>query len=64
MNKHPNEAFIDLNIRSKILNLSEIARRLDMKNLYNRLHGIGNYKPLTTDELLRIEEIVKSDLNL
>lgn len=64
--KHPNEAFIDLNIRSKLINISELARRLDIppKTLHGRLHMTGKYKPLSADELIKIETIIKTDLNL
>lgn len=62
--KHPNEAFIDLNIRSKLLNLSELARRLETRptTLYNRINNIGSHKPLSTTELLNIEDIIRQDL--
>lgn len=61
---HPNERFIDLNIRSKLLNQSELARRLGMKQqaFSDRLRG--KMKPFTPAELIQIEEIVKLDLGI
>lgn len=66
MTKHPNEAFIDLNIRSKLINVSELARKMNIRptTLYNRINGIGSHKPLNPNELVQIETIIKNDLNL
>jgi hypothetical protein len=63
---HPSERFIDLNIRSKLINWSEVARRLGISPsvLYNKLHGIGRHKPLTPTELIEIENLIRDDLNL
>lgn len=62
--KHPNEDFIYLNIRSKLINISELARKLNMlpTTLYNRINGIGRHKALTPTELINIEQIIKDDL--
>ena len=64
--KHPNEAFISINIRSKLLNNAQIAEKLGIKpkNYYDKLNGRGKAKPFTAAELINIENIIKNDLNL
>lgn len=64
--KHPNEAFISLNIHSKLLNKSEIARRLGLsqQTYSDKLTGRGGAKPFTAAELQQIETVIKNDLNL
>lgn len=64
--KHPNEAFISLNIHSKLLNKSEIARRLGLsqQTYSDKLSGRGAAKRFTPDELIKIETIIKGDLQL
>ncbi len=64
--KHPNEAFIRLNIHSKLLNKSEIARRLGLleRTYSDKLNGRGKAKRFTADELINIENIIKNDLML
>lgn len=64
--KHPNEAFITLNVHSKLLNKSEIARRLGLsqQTYSDKLSGRGTAKRFTADELINIENIIKNDLGL
>lgn len=56
----------NLNVKSKLINLSELARKLNIRptTLYNRINGIGYHKPLSANELTEIETIIKTDLNL
>ena len=64
--KHPNEAFISLNIHSDLLNNAAVAKKLGLKpkNYYDKLSGRGGSKPFTAAELINIENIIKTDLNL
>lgn len=66
MKKHPNEAFTNLNIHSKLINVSELARRINTTGpaLKHRINGTGRHKALSPTELINIEEIIKNDLNL
>ena len=62
--KHPNEHFIDINLRSKLLNNSGIARMIGMtpQNYHNKLNGLGTHKPFTTAELIDLEQKIRDDL--
>ena len=64
--KHPNEEFISINIRSKLLNNSQIAQKMGLskQNYHDKLNGRGKAKPFTAAELINIENIIKNDLNL
>jgi hypothetical protein len=54
----------NINLKSKLLNLSELARRLNVKptTFYNRVKGIGKHKPLTAAEQSAAEQILEIDL--
>lgn len=55
-----------MNVKSKLINLSELARKLNTRQstLYNRINGLGKHKPLSVKELTEIKQIIKTDLNL
>lgn len=55
-----------LNVHSKLLNKSEIARRLGLsqQTYSDKLTGRGAAKRFTAAELINIENIIKNDLNL
>jgi hypothetical protein len=54
----------NINLKSKLINLSLIARRLGIRSttLYNRVHSVGRHSPLTEIELNKIEQIIKTEL--
>lgn len=54
----------NINLKSKLINLSLIARRLGIRSttLYNRVHGIGRHSKLRDIELSKIEQIIKTEL--
>lgn len=54
----------NINLKSKLINLSLIARRLGIRSttLYNRVHGIGRHSALTDSEIVTIEKIIKTEL--
>lgn len=64
--KHPNEAFITINLQSPLLNKSAIAKKLGLTamNFHDKLNGRGKAKRFTAAELVEIETIIKNDLNL
>lgn len=53
-----------INLKSKLINLSLIARRLGIRatTLYNRVHGIGRHAALSENEVTIIENIIKTEL--
>lgn len=53
-----------INLKSKLINLSHVARVLKIRSstLYNRVHGIGKHKALDSFEIEQIENIIKSEL--
>lgn len=63
---HPNEAFLTINVHSKLLNKSEIARKLGLsqQKYADKLVGRQGAKRFTAAELVEIETIIKNDLNL
>lgn len=64
--KHPNEAFVSINIHSDLLNKSAIAKQLGLTpmNFHAKLNGRGKAKRFTAAELAEIETIIKNNLNL
>lgn len=54
----------NINLKSKLINLSLIARRLGIRSttLYNRVHGIGRHSCLSDKEIEQIEKIIKTEL--
>ncbi len=54
----------NVNLKSKLINLSLIARRLGIRSttLYNRVHGIGRHSCLSDKEIEQIENIIKTEL--
>lgn len=55
-----------INVHSKLLNKSEIARRLNLsqQTYSDKLIGRGTARPFTENELTKISDIIKNDLNL
>jgi broad-specificity NMP kinase len=55
-----------MNIKSKLINVSALARILNTRptTLYNRINGLGSHKKLTENELTEIENLIKKDLKL
>lgn len=55
-----------MNLKSKLLNKSEIARRLGLsqQTYSDKLSGRGTAKRFTAAELIKIETIIKGDLQL
>ena len=53
-----------INLKSKLINLSLIARQLGIRptTLYNRVHGIGRHTGLNENEIEQIENIIKTEL--
>lgn len=64
--KHPNEAFIDINLHSDLINKSAVAKKLGLtaQNYHDKLNGRGKAKRFTPAELQNIETIIKTDLNI
>ena len=55
-----------LNVHSKLLNKSQIARRLNLsqQTYSDKLTGRGTARRFTENELTKISDIIKNDLNL
>ena len=55
-----------MNIKSKIINLSAIARLLNVKptTFYNWVHGIGKHRKLSDQEICDIERLIENELYL
>lgn len=55
-----------MNIKSKFLNRTQMAKVLNMspQQFDNKLNGRGRAKPLTNDERVAIEQSVKDDLQI
>ena len=53
-----------MNIHSRLLNLSEIARLMNLTpaNFHDKLNGRGRAKRFTAEEIERIEQIINADL--
>ena len=55
-----------MNIKSKLINKSELAKLAGMKpaELHNKLTDQNRNKPLTNDEVKRLEAIIINELKL